>query len=493
MIKTDVLIIGSGIAALSTAAELAKYNVRVTVVTKKCKTDSNSALAQGGISVALAQEDDWHLHYKDTLHAGCFLNDEKAVEKLVSLAPGVLIDFMAAGMRFDRNDKGELLFGREAAHSLNRVIHAGGDGTGFKVIEQLVKNTADNEYITIRENEPVLDLIINDGVCYGAVTRDNDGIIREYAAASTVIASGGIGQLYPATTNDKTITGDSIALAYRAGAKLKSLEFVQFHPTMLTIDGNAYGLVSEAVRGAGALLINEKGERIMDGVHPMKELAPRDVVAREVYAHYLKGEKIYLDISSIEDFTGKFPTVSSICIEHGVDLGKNLIPVAPGAHFHMGGIKAGSDGRTDIEGLYAVGEAACTGVHGANRLASNSLLEGLVFGRLTADYIVDNPREVKEVAPKQGTARVNTAILPDKKTIQRKMMEFVGIVRHRNDIGSIIKWFEGFMPEGGFIAADYTGITNAQMEIYNMLTTGWLIAKAAEERKQSIGAHYIVD
>lgn len=493
MIKTDVLIIGSGIAALSTAAELAKYNVNVTIVTKGKKMDSNSALAQGGISVALAQEDDWHLHYKDTLRAGCYLNDERAVEKLVSLAPSVLIDFMAAGMRFDRNAKGELLFGREAAHSLNRVIHAGGDGTGLKVIEQLIKNTDNDEHITINEYEPVLELTVKDGRCYGAVTRDKDGNVRAYAAGSTVIAAGGIGQLYPATTNDKTITGDSIALAYRAGAKLKNLEFVQFHPTMLTIDSVAYGLVSEAVRGAGALLINEDGERIMVGVHPMKELAPRDVVARAVYDRYLKGEKIYLDISSIDNFTDKFPTVSKICTEHGVDLSKNLIPVAPGAHFHMGGIKAGSDGRTNIDSLFAVGEAACTGVHGANRLASNSLLEGLVFGRLTADYIIDHRKEVEEVSINTQPAAIDVLALPDKKTIQRKMMEFVGIVRHRNEINEIVKWFEGFMPEGGFVSVDYSAMTNEQLEIYNMLTTGWLIAMAAKERKESIGAHYIVD
>jgi L-aspartate oxidase len=493
MIKTDVLIVGSGIAALSTAAELAKYNVDVTIVTKGCRMDSNSALAQGGISVALAKEDDWHLHYDDTLKAGCYLNDETATQRLVSLAPSVLIDFMAAGMQFDRNEKGELLFGREAAHCLNRVIHAGGDGTGLKVIERLVANTRNDEHITIREYEPVLELIVKDGRCYGAVTRDKDGVMREYAAGSTIIAAGGIGQLYPATTNDTTITGDSIALASRAGCKLNNLEFVQFHPTMLTIDGHAYGLVSEAVRGAGALLINENGERIMENVHPMKELAPRDVVAREVYAHYLKGEKIYLDISAIDDFAEKFPTVSGICIEHGVDLSKKLIPVGPGAHFHMGGISALCDGRTNIEGLFAVGEAACTGVHGANRLASNSLLEGLVFGRLTADYIVDNPRTPIEVEPSGNGVKIDTSAFPDKKTIQRKMMEFVGIVRHKDEIHRITEWFNGFATEDGYAHPDYAAMTNDEIEIFNMLSTGRLVASAAEKRTDSIGAHYIVD
>ncbi len=493
MTKTDVLIIGSGIAALSTAYRLARYNINVTVVTKGGKKDSNSALAQGGISVALSQEDNWRLHYRDTLMAGCYLNDEKAVERLVSLAPRTLLDFMGAGMDFDRNRKGELLFGREAAHSLNRVIHAGGDATGLKAMEQLIKNTDNNEHITFRLYEPVLDLIVKDGRCYGALTRDRDGVIHTYYAGSTVIASGGIGGLYPATTNDKTITGDSIALAYRAGCKLKNLEFVQFHPTMLTIEGHAYGLVSEAVRGAGALLINDKDERIMEGVHPMKELAPRDVVAREVYAHYLKGEKIYLNISAISDFKQKFPTVSGICESHGVDLSENLIPVAPGAHFHMGGIKATSEGRTDIKGLYAVGEASCTGVHGANRLASNSLLEGLVFGSLTADYIIDNPLPVQEADYAMSKAVAEN--LPTKDEIRRKMMEFVGIVRHRSEIDSIIKWLDSFIPQGekDFVSLDYNKTDNEQAEIYNMLTAGRLIAAAAAERRDSIGAHCMVE
>ncbi len=493
MTRTDVLIIGSGIAALSTAYQLARFNINVTVVTKGGKKDSNSALAQGGISVALSREDNWRLHYKDTLMAGCYLNDEKAVERLVSLAPHTLLDFMGAGMNFDRNKKGDLLFGREAAHSLNRVIHAGGDATGLKAMEQLIINTDNNDNITFKLHEPVLDLIVKDGRCYGALTRDSKGSLHTYYAGSTVIASGGIGGLYPATTNDKTITGDSIALAYRAGCRLKNLEFVQFHPTMLTIDGHAYGLVSEAVRGAGALLINDKGERIMDGVHPMKELAPRDVVAREVYAHHLKGEQIYLDISAISDFKEKFPTVSGICEDHGVDLSNNLIPVAPGAHFHMGGIQATSEGVTNIKDLYAVGEAACTGVHGANRLASNSLLEGLVFGRLTADHILANPQSIKEAEYTMSGAVAEN--LPCKKEIRRKMMEFVGIVRHRGEIDKVIKWFDSFMPKGesDFVSLDYNKTDNEQAEIYNMLTTGKLIAEAAARRKDSIGAHCITD
>ena len=239
-----------------------------------------------------------------------------------------------------------------------------------------------------------------------------------------------------------------MAMAYRAGCKLKNLEFIQFHPTMLTINGKAYGLVSEAVRGAGGILVNDKGEKIMEGIHPQKDLAPRDVVSREVYAHYLKGEKIFLDTSAIDNFREKFPTVTEICEEHGVNVDDKMIPVAPGAHFHMGGVEATPEGITNIDGLYAVGEVACTGVHGANRLASNSLLEGLVFGKLLADNIVNTPRNAEDfddVIPTQTLGE-----LPTKKEIQQQMMKFLGIVRHTGNIHSIIEWFEQYSPDKKF-------------------------------------------
>lgn len=491
IINCDVLIIGSGIGALSVAGKLCREGRKITVVTKGLEKSCNSSLAQGGISVALSKQDDYHLHFKDTMAAGCYQNDEEAVMTLVSNAPEIIREFIDTGMKFDTDENGELQFGREAAHSLNRVIHAGGDKTGLLVVEQLLRNI--NENVTIMRNEMALDLCIKDGKCGGVITRDLDGNLKRYKADYTILATGGIGQLYPSTSNDTTITGDGMAMAYRAGCNLKNLEFIQFHPTMLTIDGNAYGLVSEAVRGDGGILINENGDKIMEGVHPMKDLAPRDVVAREVYAHYLKGEKIYLDISAIHDFKQRFPTVTEICESHGVDLSKNLIPVGPGAHFHMGGVQATPQGVTNIEGLFAVGEVACTGVHGANRLASNSLLEGIVFGKLLAEHILDikcSAPEFEYVMPKNRVGK-----LPKKAEIQRKMMDFVGIVRHRSQIHEIIEWFNQFMPEGcdTFAPLDLENTTNEQQEIYNMLTAGWLIADAAMKRHDSIGAHYIVE
>ncbi len=491
MIDADILIIGSGIGALSVAGKLCKEGRQITVVTKGLEKACNSSLAQGGISVALSKEDDYRLHFKDTMAAGCYQNDEEAVMTLVSKAPDIIKEFIDTGMKFDTDENGELQFGREAAHSLNRVIHAGGDKTGLLVVEQLLRNI--NENVTIMKNEMALDLCVKDGKCNGVITRDPTGALKHYKANHTILATGGIGQLYPSTSNDTTITGDGMAMAYRGGCKLKNLEFIQFHPTMLTIDGNAYGLVSEAVRGDGGILINENGDKIMEGVHPMKDLAPRDVVAREVYAHYLKGEKIYLDISAIHDFKERFPTVTEICESHGVDLTKNLIPVGPGAHFHMGGVEATPCGVTNIDGLYAVGEVACTGVHGANRLASNSLLEGIVFGKLLAEHILEIERKAPDFEYIMPEHTVD--ILPEKSEIQNKMMEFVGIVRHRSHMGEILNWFEQFIPKGcdTFAALDLTKTTNEQIEVYNMLTAGYLIAKAAMDRSESIGAHYIVD
>lgn len=490
MIKTDVLIIGSGIAALSVASELCKYkNKKITIITKGPIKACNSSLAQGGISVALSDKDDYHWHYEDTMEAGCNINDADAVMKLVSTAPQVILDFIKTGMVFDKDSDGNLAFGREGAHRLNRIIHAGGDRTGLRVVEQLLRTITPD--VTIIQNEMALDLRVKNGKCSGVITRNSKtGEINYYTADYTVLATGGIGQLYPSTSNDITITGDGIAMAYRAGCKLKNLEFVQFHPTMLTIDGKAYGLVSEAVRGAGGILVNDKGEKIMEGVHPQKDLAPRDVVSREVYAHYLKGEKIYLDISAVKDFRAKFPTVTEICEEHGVNVDDKLLPVAPGAHFHMGGVEAAPEGITNIEGLYAVGEVACTGVHGANRLASNSLLEGLVFGKLLADYIEKTPQKADEIFDENSSLLLSS--LPEKAEIQSQMMNFVGIVRHSGQIHKIIDWFEKYSPDKNFGKISIEQNTNEQFEIYNMLTTGWLVAKSAESRKYSIGAHYIV-
>lgn len=489
MIKTDIVIIGSGIGALSAASKLCRYNKKIIIITKALRKTCNSSLAQGGISVALSEEDNYKLHYEDTMEAGCYLNDSDAVMTLVKKAPDAINQLIDEGMEFDTDENGKLCFGREGAHRLSRVVHAGGDRTGLKVIEQLLREINDN--VEINENEMALDLRVKDGVCGGVTTRDKDGRIKKYEADYTILATGGIGQLYPCTSNDITITGDGIAMAYRAGCRLKNLEFVQFHPTMLDIDGRAAGLVSEAVRGAGGVLVNDKGERFMKDFLPFKDLSPRDVVSREVYARYLKGEKIYLDISAVDNFRRRFPSITEICESNGVNVDKKLIPIMPGAHFHMGGIEANAQGDTNINGLYAVGEVSCTGVHGANRLASNSLLEGIVFGRLLADNILNSDR--KAVGFDEETSEAELKKMPSKKEIQDKMMEFVGIVRYQNRIDEAVKWFEQFSDENNiFGKVDLNKTSNEDLEIYNMLTAGWLIAKAAGQRSESVGAHYIV-
>lgn len=492
MIKTDIVIIGSGIAALSVAKELSQNGRKVTVLTKKKKNFSNSTLAQGGISVALSENDNYKMHYDDTMEAGCYLNDSEAVMTLVSKAPEIIKELIDSGMQFDRDENGNLLYGKEGAHHISRIIHAGGDRTGLKVVEKLFSDL--NENVTLTEDEMVLELRVKNNECSGVITRDKDGNITLYEANYTILATGGIGQLYPCTSNDITITGDGLAMAYRADCVLTNLEFVQFHPTMLNINGKTMGLVSEAVRGAGGILVTKNGIRIMENIHHLKDLAPRDVVSRVVYDHFVKGEDIFLDISKVSDFKKHFPTISENCEANGIDLSKNLIPIRPGAHFHMGGIKAHPTGETNIGGLYAVGEAACTGVHGANRLASNSLLEGLVFGKLLADKILVSNRKAPEFYDEKCTIQLNN--LPTKKEIQNKMMEFLGIVRYKSRISDILRWFKSYLPEGQtkiFGQINIEKISNENMEIYNMLTAGYLIAASAYNRAESIGAHYILD
>lgn len=484
---TDTVIIGSGIAALSVAVELCTNGKKVIIITKKDKMSSNSSLAQGGISVALAKGDTPQYHLEDTLEAGCYLNDKEAVKELVTKAPDVLREFIGTGMCFDSDNCGRLHFGKEGAHRLARIIHAGGDRTGLKVVEHLF--TLLNENVVINENETAVELRVKDGKCNGVITKTQNGELKTYQANNTVLATGGIGQLYPCTTNDETITGDGVALAYRAGCELENLEFIQFHPTLLSVNGKTMGLVSEAVRGEGGILINEKGEKIMESFLPYKDLSPRDVVSREVYAHSLNGEQIYLDISDVECFKERFPTVTEICKNNGVSVLDNRIPISPGAHFYMGGVKATPKGETNVNGLFAVGEVACTGVHGANRLASNSLLEGLVFGKLTAENIIKKKRKADETEAVFSEKLLGE--LPTKNEIRKKMMQSMGIVRTEEKISELISYFEKFMYSEDFGKIDIKRATLEQLEIYNMITVGWLSAKSGFSRKESIGAHYI--
>src|SRR5947209_13523036 len=391
----DVAIIGGGIAGLSTALRLPEY-MRVALFTKGQLGESNTRYAQGGLTVALGANDSPELHAQDTVAAGAGLCDENAVGILTEEAPEAVRWLIARGVRFDRAQPGRdehatpdgLLLGREAAHSRWRVLHAGGDATGAEIERALMTALRQRSSITVFEETYVHRLREEGGVCVGLEASNRDGQPFSIEAKATILANGGAGGLWLHTSNPAGATADGLALAWMAGAALTDLEFMQFHPTVLVAGGGSH-LISEAVRGEGAYLRNHAGERFMPRYAEQAELAPRDVVARSILSEMLKEgtDCQYLDLRHLPAgrMYERFPTISAICRSYGLDLAKDLLPVAPAAHYCMGGVMTDADGRTTLPGLYAVGEVACTGVHGANRLASNSLLEGLVFGLRLAD------------------------------------------------------------------------------------------------------------
>ncbi|WP_379965863.1 L-aspartate oxidase [Ectobacillus sp. sgz5001026] len=484
MQHADVLIIGSGIAALCVAQQICKEK-NVIIITKKTRDDNNSWMAQGGIAAAVAPTDHWMNHYDDTLQAGCQYNNREAVAYLVEQAPNEMIQLIENGMKFDRNEKG-LSLGKEGAHGTNRILHAGGDATGMHVLTHIRKQVLEN--VTIVENEMVIDLVTQGGVCTGVLTRDEKDRIKAYYAPHTVLATGGVGSLYSFSSNNGTITGDGIAMAYRAGAQVTDLEFVQFHPTMLYVNNQSCGLVSEAVRGEGAVLVNSKGERFMHGIHPLADLAPRDIVARANHQQIMNGEKVYLDISMIDHFSTRFPTITSLCEEHGVEIGKNRIPIVPGAHFHMGGVKTNLDGETSIPGLYAVGEVACNGVHGANRLASNSLIEGIVFGHRLGEFLRRQRKEITKKVLVRKSITKKQVILPTVQEIQQMMMKYVGIVRDEEGLLMMKQWLTPYNN-----VSIHESLSNEEITIVNMVTVAYLITTASLQRQESIGGHYRSD
>ncbi|WLR52612.1 L-aspartate oxidase [Bacillus tianshenii] len=486
----DVLIVGSGIAAYMAALQISKHHKHVCILTKSTKKHSNSVKAQGGIAAAIAQTDDWKKHYKDTLTAGAFHNDEEHVKLLVKKGAEMIKSLLQEGMPFDREKDGSLSLGMEGAHCQARILHAGGDATGWNMMAYFEKQL--QEKVEFRTHHTVTDLLIEDGRCIGVKVREPNGSINRLYASAVVLATGGCGSLYSHSSNDPAVSGDGLAIAFRAGVELADLEFIQFHPTLLTINGESFGLISEAVRGEGAFLIDEDGKRIMENAHPLQDLAPRDVVAREIYYSLTKGKQVFLNVSNVKDFASRFPTITRLCQTNGVDLEKGLIPVAPGAHFTMGGIVTNQHGQTSLPGLYAIGEAACTGVHGANRLASNSLLEGLVFGSECAKHIVAEPsRNLSSLYTSSRTMnRKQTYTLPAKSDIQRVMMEHVGIIRTNETLEQAKAWFEQYMPALQSLPED---LSENDSTIVNMITVGWLITTSALLRKESRGAHYRSD
>ncbi len=489
MTHDDVLIIGSGVAALQLAVHLDK-DLHVRVLTKSKLRNANSFLAQGGIAAAMGADDHPSKHFMDTLKAGRFYNDEESVRKIIYEAPALIEEIYTKGSVFDKNEQGGLMLGMEGAHCEKRIVHSGGDATGKNVVEYLIGELKDN--ITIEEDVFVYELIIKDNRCIGVKAKKPDGKIVAYFSSYVILATGGCGQLYPYTSNAETVTGDGVAMAYLAGAEIVDMEFNQFHPTLLYIDGETRGLISEAVRGEGAILVTDDGTPIMEGVHPYKDLAPRHVVSQKIYEYVSKGQNIYLDISTIANFTERFPSITAICKENGLDLSKGRIPVVPGSHFLMGGIKTDLIGRTSISGLHAIGEAACTGLHGANRLASNSLLEGLYQGKKLAEWINKKPlfQEIAEPTFAQKPSDKKSIELPEMDTLRANMMERVGIVRNAEMLLKQKNWLARFSVHQ---LKELDAYSIQELTKIFMVLTAELITESALKRKESRGGHFRSD
>ncbi|MHB8126002.1 MAG: L-aspartate oxidase [Desulfitobacteriaceae bacterium] len=492
--STEVLVLGSGIAGLYSAIKASEH-FQVTVLTKKKIEESNTGHAQGGIAVAMDEDDSPALHYDDTLAAGAGLCDPEAVKILVEEGQARVEELIKMGAYFDRSN-GVLAFTKEAAHSRRRILHAQGDSTGWEIERTLVEETGHRKGVLVKEGRFVVDLLENDrGDILGAlIFVVETGKLEAYLAKAVILATGGLGQLFGFTTNPDVATGDGIAAAYRAGAELMDMEFVQFHPTALLLPGLPRFLISEAVRGEGAHLINKSGQRFMENI-PGKELAPRDIVARAIWKEMNHGP-VFLDFRPIGEKHSlkRFPKIRQTCLEYGLDVLNTPVPVAPAAHYMMGGIRTNIDGETNLPNLYACGECACNGVHGANRLASNSLLDGLVFGARIVERILTVTHRMpvwEDVFITQSLiakASCSQEIKPVLKAeLQHVMWELVGILRDQDSLEKARHILETWEEQ------NMAGLNVGDLEFGNMLCTGLAINQAALARQESRGAHYRSD
>jgi L-aspartate oxidase len=494
-----VLVVGSGISGLWTALQVAREGLEVVLVTKQDLMESNTRYAQGGIAVAIAGDDGPSLHTADTLAAGAGLCDIEAVDILTHEGPEQLRELLAAGVRFDRGADGSLQTTLEAAHSRRRVIHAGGDATGHEIERALVEQVRAHPAIRTREHAFVVDMWVQDGTCRGAVVLSADGTIEVMQARATVLASGGAGALWLHTTNPATATGDGVALAYRAGAEVIDLEFMQFHPTAFSRPGVSTFLISEAVRGEGAVLRDARGEAFMGRYHPDRELAPRDVVARAIADAMVRDgrDHVHLDASHLppEVVETRFPSIVAFCRQQGLEPTREAIPVAPAAHYFIGGVKTDYVGRTTVPGLFAVGEAASTGVHGANRLASNSLLEAVVFARRVAGAIASQPAPTRLVGladPRLGpVGRPDLDVAALRHDLRALMWQHVGLLRDENGLHAALSQVEPWRLE--VERACLETLDRPLHELRNMLQTAELVTRAAHWRTECRGTHWRTD
>jgi L-aspartate oxidase len=488
-IRTRFLVIGSGVAGLHTAWRASGHGP-VTVLTKRTLFDSATAYAQGGIAAALGAGDSPELHQRDTLAAGAALCDADAVQVLVEEGPARVRELHAAGARFDLDPDGDFKLGKEAAHSRNRIVHAHGDQTGAEVARTLVQKVRETPGIDVLETARVLDLLLiddGDGPQVAGVRASVAGRPVEIVADATVLATGGCGQIFRYTTNPQVATGDGFAMAHRAGARLADMEFVQFHPTALDTPENPLALVSEAVRGEGAILLNGRGQRFMPKRHRLAELAPRDVVAREIFREQQAHGRVFLDATKLgAGFATRFPGIYKLCRARGIDPTCEPMPVTPAAHYMMGGVVTDLAGRSSLPRLYAVGEVARTGVHGANRLASNSLLEGLVFAERVARDLAITPDHL----PTPDPDRWDVPPLDDRGAAQVAADEIRQLMW---DHASIARTAPGL--RRCLAALEHVGerLSEGATEERNLLTTAMLVTEAALLRKESRGGHFRSD
>jgi len=489
-LETDFVVIGSGVAGLRASIELAMTGARVTVLTKDKASESNTEYAQGGVAVVLSDDDNAELHEDDTLVAGAGLCDVEAVETLVTAGTEYIKQLIEWGTEFDR-ERGKLVFTQEAAHSRRRILHAHGDSTGKEIVRALIARARQEKRINLLPFANTESLITSDGRCIGV--RFLDPILRsprEIFAKAVILCTGGAGQLFLHTTNPQVATGDGMAMAYFAGAEMADMEFIQFHPTALNIEKAPRFLLSEAMRGEGGVLRNKYGEHFMSRYDERLELAPRDIVSRSIVAEMRRTgtRTVFLDMTALEEefLKHRFPTIYATTKFYGLDLAREPVPVSPASHYCMGGIRTDLWGRSTVPGLYAAGEVSCTGVHGANRLASNSLLEGLVFGARAGEAAAGDSTGLvvpgKAAGPESSNGhRDNNISTAVKKRVKRLMWERVGIIRDRDSLQRAIREF------------DQISRSNLSNSSRNFVTLAMLVAQAALWREESRGGHYRSD
>ena len=492
----DIIIIGSGIAGLYTAL-LARGVGNVLILTKGSIDECNTKYAQGGIAAPIGRGDSPQLHFEDTIAAGAGLSDPEAVRILTEEAGDRIADLIEIGVPFDTQN-GEVALTREAAHSIPRILHAGGDATGERIEVTLSRAVRASHNIAVMEHCLATEITVRDSVAQGVVAFDSRvGSREEFVSSNIILASGGAGRLFKLTTNPDIATGDGIALAYKAGAEITDMEFFQFHPTALRLPGIPPFLISEAVRGEGGILRNVEGHPFMLDYTPDAELAPRDIVARSIVAEMQKtgSDRVFLDVTHLprRTITTRFPHIYRFCLDHGLDITRGLIPVAPAAHYMMGGVKTNTWGETNISGLFACGEVACTGVHGANRLASNSLMEVLVFSKRIIERakgeaiaLVKASAEVNRLALKKyDTSGIKTPLRLA--ILQSLLWDDAGIIRSKDKLEEVAL----------VLAAWYDTLQRPTdrpyYELCNMVLVGRLLIEAALIREESRGAHFRTD